>query len=108
MTLLSLRLDLPGLLLDLDDHELRRFERREGDQDVHDALIDVVLRGGFLVALHEIRIAWGRALERTLSKQVVHEGADVQSKLGPERLVVRLEHRPLEIGRASCRERVEK
>src|SRR5512134_3915076 len=33
----SLGLDLSGQLLDLDVDELRRLERREADQDVHDA-----------------------------------------------------------------------
>ena len=36
-----------------------------------------------------------RALERALAEQVLHEGADVQPDLRPQRLVVRLEHHPL-------------
>src|ERR1700687_820231 len=42
----SSRLDLPGQLLDLDDHELGRFKRGEPDQDVDDAGVDVVLSCG--------------------------------------------------------------
>ncbi len=54
---LSLGFDLSGHLLDLDDDELGRLERREADQDVHDAAVDVVLGGGFGVALDEVGVA---------------------------------------------------
>ena len=57
--------------------------------------IDVVLRGGFLVALDEVGLARRRALKRALAEQVVHERADVQPDLRPERLVVGLEDHPL-------------
>ena len=36
-----------------------------------------------------------RALERALAEQVLHEGADVEPDLRPQRLVVGLEHHPL-------------
>ena len=49
-----------------------------------------------LVALDEVGLARRRALERALAEQVVHEGADVEADLRPQRLVVRLEHHPLE------------
>src|SRR5574337_364304 len=66
-------LDLAGHLLQLDDHEFGGLERRETDHDVDDAQVDVVLRGGFLVALDEVGILRRRALERALAEQVVHE-----------------------------------
>src|SRR5262249_46993886 len=91
----SLGRDLSSHLLDLDDHELRRLERREPHEDVDDAEVDVGLRGRLLVALHEIGLAWGLALEGALPEEVLHEGADVEPDLGPERLVVRLEDHPL-------------
>ena len=47
------------------------------------------------VALDEIGLARRLALEGALPEQVVHEGADVQPDLRPQRLVVRLEHHPL-------------
>src|SRR5262249_23993817 len=50
-------LDRAGFLLNLDDDEFRRFERREPDDNVHATEIDVVLRRGFLVAPNEIGIA---------------------------------------------------
>src|ERR1043166_247244 len=45
----SLGLDLPGHLLEFDDHKLGGVKRREADDDVDDAQVDVVLWGGFLV-----------------------------------------------------------
>ena len=47
------------------------------------------------VALDEVRVARRRALERALAEQVLHERADVEPDLRPQRLVVRLEHHPL-------------
>src|SRR5689334_18836831 len=44
-------LQLARQLLDADDHELGRLERREGHEDVHTTEIDVGLRGRLLVAL---------------------------------------------------------
>src|SRR5206468_7098342 len=52
----ALRHDLSSDLLDLDDHELRGLQRREAHDHVHDAEIDVVLRRGLLVALHEVGV----------------------------------------------------
>src|SRR5690349_13542263 len=82
-------------LLDLDDHELGRLERREADDDVHAPKVDVVLRSGLLVALHEVRLARRAALERALREQRVHERAEIEAYLRPQGLVVGLEHRPL-------------
>ena len=75
--------------------ELGGLERGEADDDVHDARVDVVLRGRLLVALDEVRLARRRALEGALAEQVLHEGADVEADLRPQRLVVRLEDHPL-------------
>ena len=75
--------------------EFGRLERREADDDVDDAEIDVVLRRRFLVAFDEVGFARRLALERALAEQVVHERADVEPDLRPERFVVRLEHNPL-------------
>src|SRR5512132_2743052 len=87
--------DLTRDLLDLDDDELRWLERGKADNDVHDAQVDVGLSRGLAIALHEVRIARRAALERALSKQALHEGADVQADLRPERFVVGLEDHPL-------------
>src|SRR5262249_13078938 len=87
--------DLAGDLLELDDHELGRLEWSEADDDVDDAEIDVVLRGGLLVTLHEVRVSWRAPLERPLAEEIVHEGAHVEPDLSPERLIVRLEDHPL-------------
>ena len=53
---------LPGELDDLDDDELGRLERREPDDDLDDAVVDVVLGGGGRVALDEERLAGRRPL----------------------------------------------
>src|SRR5437763_7350398 len=87
--------DLAGQLLQLDDDEFRRLERSEPDLDVHHARVDVVVGGGLLVALDEVRLLRGLALEGALTEEALHEGAEVQPDLRPERLVVRLEHDPL-------------
>ncbi|MBA3559296.1 MAG: hypothetical protein H0W30_11920 [Gemmatimonadaceae bacterium] len=41
-------------LLKLDDHEFRWLEWSEADNDVHNALIDVVLGNGISTALDEM------------------------------------------------------
>ena len=48
-----------------------------------------------LVALHEVGFLRRRALEGALPEEALHEGAEVEPDLGPERLVVRLENHPL-------------
>src|SRR5689334_11448294 len=53
----SSHFDLAGDLLQLDHDELGRLERRETDDDVDDAEVDVVLRRAFGVALDEVRLA---------------------------------------------------
>ena len=50
-------------LLYMDNHEIRRFQRREPHVDVCDAQIDIVLRRCFPIALCEIRIPRRAALE---------------------------------------------
>src|SRR6476646_3843321 len=92
----SLGLELPGDLLDLDDDELGRLERSEADDDVHDPAVDVRLGRRLLVTFHEVGVPRGGPLERPLAEEAVHEDADVQADLGPERLVIRLEDDPLE------------
>src|SRR5262249_33565672 len=91
----GLGLDLSGDLLNLDDNELSRLERRKAHDDVNDALVDVVLRCGFPVALDEVRLSRRRALERSLLKQILHERANIEAYLRPEWLIVWLEHDPL-------------
>src|SRR4051812_44183190 len=88
-------LRLAGELLDLDDHELRRLERAEPDDHVDDSQIDVALRRSLGIALDEIGFPGRAPEERPFAIQVVHEGPDVEPELGPERLVVGLEYRPL-------------
>ena len=87
--------DLTGHLLQFDDDKLRRLERREADDDIDDAEIDVVLRRGFFVALYEVSIARRGALKRPLAKQIVHERAQVEADLRPQRLIVGLENDPV-------------
>src|SRR2546425_7825432 len=91
-----LGLDLTSDLLDVEDHELGGLERGEPDPDIDDAEVAVVLRGGLRVDLDEERLARRGPLEGALPEEIVHECADVQPDLRPERLVVRLEHHPLE------------
>src|SRR4029077_20712009 len=91
----SLSLDLSGHLLDLNDDELRGLQRRETDVDVDDTEVDHVLRRSFLVALDEVGVARRLTLERALAEQIVHEGADVQPNLRPERFVVGFKDDPL-------------
>src|SRR5262249_12540730 len=52
-------------------------------------------RGGFPVALDEVRFARGSALEGALLEQTLHKGAEVEADLGPQRFVVRLKDNPL-------------
>ena len=92
---LSLSLQLTGHLLDLDHDELRRIQRREADQDIHDSQVDAGLRVVFRVALHEVGLLRRGALERSLQEQALHESADVEPDLAPQAFVVRLEDHPL-------------
>src|SRR3954471_4490139 len=82
-------------LLDVDQHELRRLERCETDEDVHDSPVDVVLRVVLRVALDEVRLLGSTALEHALPPQGVHERTHVEPDGGPQRLVVGLEDHPL-------------
>src|SRR5580698_9533159 len=74
-----------GHLLNLNHDELRGLERREADQDIHDAVIDIGLRGGLAVALDEVCLGRGRALEGSLEEKGLHEGTDIQADRGPQR-----------------------
>src|SRR5262245_23282298 len=85
-----------GQLLDPDDDELGRLQRREADHHVDDAAVDVTLGGRLGVALDQVGLARRAALEGALAEQVLHEGADVEADLGPQRLVIGLENNPLE------------
>src|SRR3954467_1146724 len=96
MCSLLLRLKLAGQLLDPYEHELGRLQWGKADEDVHDASVDVRLRGCLRIALDEVRVLGCRTLERALSEERVHERADVQPELSPERLVVGLENDPLQ------------
>src|SRR5690606_7903251 len=78
-----------------DHDELGRFERRETHVDIDDAAVDVVLRGRFGITLDEVRFAWRASLEGALAEEAVHEGADVQTDLRPEGLIVGFEDDPL-------------
>src|SRR5205085_5207394 len=87
--------ELPGYLLNLDDDELGRVERREAHQDVHDAQVNTGLRIILGIAFHEVSLRGAGALERALEEESLHEGADIEADLAPERRVVRLEDNPL-------------
>src|SRR5262249_59861366 len=69
-------LQVASNLLNGDDHEFRRLQRREADDDVDDAEVAIGLRRGLLVALDEEGLGWRLALERALPEQAVHERAD--------------------------------
>jgi hypothetical protein len=60
--------DLTGELLELDNYELRRFQRSEANENVNDSVVDVVLSGGLAVALHEVSVTRFASLERSFSK----------------------------------------
>src|SRR6266851_3205914 len=91
-----LYLYLTGDLLDLDNNELGGLERREANQDVHDAQVDIVLRGRLAVAFDKVCIFGSLALECSQAEQIMHERADIEANLRPQRLVVRLENDPLQ------------
>jgi hypothetical protein len=77
-------LDLTSHLLDLDDHKLGGLERREADQDIHGAEVDVILGRRFFVALDEVGLTGRSTLEGSLDKEIVHERGDVEPDLRPE------------------------
>src|SRR3954464_10805297 len=91
----SLGFDLASNLLDLEDDEFGRLQRSKANEDIDNSLIDIVLCGGFLIALDEVGFARRAALEGALAIELVHERADVGAELRPQRLIVRLEHCPL-------------
>src|SRR5437016_6189858 len=93
--LFSLGFDLAGHLLEFDNYKLSRFQWREANHDVDDAKVDIVLRCRLLIAFHEIRVFRRGALKGSLPKEVMHERADVEANLRPERFVIGLEHYPL-------------
>ena len=71
-------------MLDLDDYKLGRLQWSKADKDVHDAEVDIVLRGRFLITLDEVSLTGRLSLEGSLSKQVLHERTDVETDLRPE------------------------
>src|SRR5262249_9705970 len=93
--LFSSDLNVANNLLDLNNHKLSRFKRRESNDDVHNAQVDVVLSRGFFVAFHKVGFFWRLTLECALAKQVMHERTDVQPDLRPQWLVVRFKYHPL-------------
>src|SRR5260370_33517333 len=95
MRFLLSSLSLSSHLLDLDDDELGRLQRREAHHDVYDSVVDVRLSGGFVVALHEIGLLRRRSLECALHEEVLHERSHVETDLRPQRRVVRFEDHPL-------------
>src|SRR5689334_22020095 len=91
----SLGRDLPGHLLDLDHHKFVRLERGVSDNDIHNALVNIALGGRLTIASDYVCLAGCLALEGALAEQVLHKSADVEANLGPERLIIWLEHHPL-------------
>src|SRR5207249_3061617 len=71
------------------------LEGRESDDNIDDAQVDIALRRRLLVAFHKIGILRGLSLESALAEQVVHERADIEPNLRPQRLIIRLEDHPL-------------
>ena len=53
----SLHVGLTGNLLKRDNDKFGRLQRSKADRDIDNALIDIVLRRGFAVALYEIGIS---------------------------------------------------
>src|ERR1022692_4499879 len=90
-----LRLALASELFNLNDDKLRRFQRREADEDIHDAPIDVVLRRGFLIALDEIRVCRSLPLKGAFPKQFLHERPHIEPDRSPQGLVIGFKHHPL-------------
>src|SRR4051812_14156863 len=91
----SLGFDLASNLLDLEDDEFGWLQRGKANEDIDNSLIDIVLRGGLLIALDEVGFLRRAALEGALAIHLMHERSDVGAELSPERLVVRLEDSPL-------------
>src|SRR6266849_1398970 len=86
----SSSLELSSYLLELDDHEFRRLQGCEADHDIDHAAIDIALRGGFAVALHEVGCLWRFAWKApwrnrsciktpTLSRICAHSGSSFGS-----------------------------
>src|SRR5260221_9697809 len=94
MAILSSCLNLPRNLLDLDDHKLRWLQRGKPDNDVNDAEVNVRLGGRLFVTLYEISVTWCLTLKGSLTKEILHESADFEGNLGPQRLVVWLKDNP--------------
>ncbi len=59
------------------------FNGAKPPQYIHDALVDIVLRGGFLITFYQVSVYWRSAPEGALPEEVMHECADVQSYLRP-------------------------
>src|SRR6266849_3295735 len=90
-----LHLDLTSYLLKLNNHKLGWLKRSKADDDIDDAIVDVALSGGLLIALDEVGVLWCLALERALAEEVLHERTHIQTYLCPQRFIVRLKDNPL-------------
>ena len=56
-------------------------ERREANENVDDAVINITLGRGLAVAFDEVRLLRRLALERALAKEIMHKGPNVESNL---------------------------
>ena len=82
-------------LADAEDHELGGLQRRDADQADQPAVVEVVLRHGRAVALHEVGLLGLVAEQRAALPFVEQEILDRAPHVGPQRVAVGLEHRPL-------------
>jgi 2-polyprenyl-6-methoxyphenol hydroxylase-like FAD-dependent oxidoreductase len=82
-------------LLESKHDEFRRLQRREPDEDIDHAVIDVGLSRRIAIDLHEERIVRLAPLERAGAELRQHEGADIEPEARPEPDIVRLEDGPL-------------
>src|SRR5437660_340988 len=90
-------LSLTGELRDLDNNEFRRLQRRKGDYDIDDAVVNIGLCRRLVVALYLERLARCVALKGPLAEQAKHKGFNRRANRGPQRLVIRLEDHPTQI-----------
>src|SRR3954470_17966819 len=75
---------LIDLLLESKHDEFRRLQRRETDEDIDHAVIDVRLIRRIAIHLHEERIVRLAPLERAGAELRQHEGADIEPETRPE------------------------
>src|SRR6266496_1104668 len=84
-----------GELGQAEHHELGRLDRRHADLADDLARVDALGRVGLLVALHVEGLGGGEPEQGALAPLVDQEGGDGAADLGPQGVVVRLEHHPL-------------